>query len=926
MQNPFQHINDVLIYSGKEAQRMMGKQVNTEHLMLGILHSEDKRVNLILDHFGINADVLRSTLYDSQEMELEKASPEEIAQAKERKTLAYDRETSEVISEAIIEARLCGGQNAQVEPEHLLLALLKKSESAPAKLLITQGLTYEKLFNYINGINPEIQDKLQKLNQEVENYKRTKTSQEEEDHLQEEEDEEAEEDEYSEGYYDGDVYTNPNAKPINDIMENDMMDPDEEPIDFSDNSGNLGDNAGMGGSNAQQKPNIIGEGKKSTKSNTPTLDKYCFDLTKAAKEGKLDPVVGRDKEVNRVMEILSRRKKNNPVLIGEPGVGKSAIVEGLAQAIANGDQSSLFFNKKILSLDLTNLVAGTKYRGSFEERLKGVIKELEKNPDIIIFIDEIHTIIGAGAAEGTTDLSNSLKPALARGTIQCIGATTLNEYRKSIEKDGALERRFQKVIVDPTTPEQTLQILNNIKEKYEEHHNVSYTEEALKACVKLTERYVHDRYFPDKAIDVMDEAGAHVHISHAIVPSELVEAEKKRDQTIAKKQAAVASQNFEMAAALRDLQAKQEKDIEEIRLNWQHGDPSHRVPLDENEIAATLSRMLGIPASKMAESETQKLKKMADVLKQEVIAQDDAIDKVVKSIKRSRMGLKDPGHPMGVFMFLGPTGVGKTYLAKKLAEELFGSEDALFRIDMSEYADGFNTSRLIGSPPGYVGYDEGGQLTEKVRRKPYSIVLLDEIEKANKQVFNLLLQLLDEGRLTDGNGRLVDFRNTLIIMTSNAGTRQLKEFGRGVGFNAGGLSTDGPLVTEKDKEYAKSVVQKHLSKQFAPEFLNRIDEIITFDQLDLEAIKRIVGLELKSVAKRVENMGYHLQVTDKAKEFIATKGYDVQFGARPLKRAIQNYVEDGLCELLMDSDLEAGDTISVGKNPKKEELTFTRKG
>ena len=571
---------------------------------------------------------------------------------------------------------------------------------------------------------------------------------------------------------------------------------------------------------------------------------------------------------------------------------------------------------------MTGIVAGTKYRGQFEERIKGVIKELEKNPNIIVFIDEIHTLIGAGGAEGSMDAANIMKPALARGFIQCIGATTLNEYRKSIEKDGALERRFQKIIVEPTTAEETLEILHNIKEKYEEHHNVSYTDEALKACVKLADRYMHDRSFPDKAIDVMDEAGAHIHINSATVPDELIEAEKKLNATIAKKQAAVASQNFEMAATLRDYQTKQERDIEMMRKQWEHGDPNHRVILDETEIAKVVSNMTGIPVQQMAESENIRLRNMGKVLKEKVIAQDAAIDKVVKSIQRNRMGLKDPNHPIGVFMFLGPTGVGKTYLAKKLAEEMFGSADALFRIDMSEYAEGFNTSRLIGSPPGYVGYDEGGQLTEKVRRKPYSIVLLDEIEKANSQVFNLLLQVMDEGRLTDGNGRLIDFRNTIIIMTSNAGTRQLKEFGRGVGFNAGGIGSNGMPIDEKDKEYARSVIQKHLSKQFAPEFLNRLDEIITFDQLDLPAITSIVDLELKSLVKRIENLGYHFQMTDKAKEFVASKGYDVQFGARPLKRAIQNYVEDGLCELLMEGNLKPGSVISIGKNPKKDELTF----
>lgn len=943
MQNPFQHINDVLNYSGKEAYRMLGNQVNTEHLMLGILHCNNKQVNDIFEHFGINTDVLRSTLYDSQEQAIDKNSAEENTETEEGRALKYDKETSEVISEAIIEARLCEGKAALVQPEHLLLAILKKDKCDPAKLLITQGLTYKKLFDYINGINLDIDNKLYKLNQEVENYKRNQTDGDSEQEAVDEKPEtetapeqekfSAEDDfnlidlrdkkqlsesQLPENQEEADTSTLPDGAASPQDNQGDLLDPEEEPLDFSENQ-NSG-NGKQGGNNGKNARNVVGA--KPTKSNTPYLDKFSYDLTKAAKDGSLDPVVGRDKEITRLMEILGRRKKNNPVLIGEPGVGKSAIVEGLAQMIAKGDQSSLFFNKRVLSLDMTGIVAGTKYRGQFEERIKGIIKELERNPNIIVFIDEIHTLIGAGGAEGSMDAANIMKPALARGFIQCIGATTLNEYRKSIEKDGALERRFQKIIVEPTTAEETLEILHNIKEKYEEHHNVSYTDEALKACVKLADRYMHDRSFPDKAIDVMDEAGAHIHINSATVPDELIEAEKKLNATIAKKQAAVASQNFEMAATLRDYQTKQERDIEMMRKQWEHGDPNHRVTLDETEIAKVVSNMTGIPVQQMAESENVRLRNMGKTLKEKVIAQDAAIDKVVKSIQRNRMGLKDPNHPIGVFMFLGPTGVGKTYLAKKLAEELFGSADALFRIDMSEYAEGFNTSRLIGSPPGYVGYDEGGQLTEKVRRKPYSIVLLDEIEKANSQVFNLLLQVMDEGRLTDGNGRLIDFRNTIIIMTSNAGTRQLKEFGRGVGFNAGGIGSNGMPIDEKDKEYARSVIQKHLSKQFAPEFLNRLDEIITFDQLDLSAITSIVDLELKSLVKRIENLGYHFQMTDKAKEFVASKGYDVQFGARPLKRAIQNYVEDGLCELLMEGNLKSGSVISIGKNPKKDELTF----
>lgn len=654
---------------------------------------------------------------------------------------------------------------------------------------------------------------------------------------------------------------------------------------------------------------------------TPVLDNFSTDLTLAAREGKLDPVVGREKEILRVVEILCRRKKNNPILIGEPGVGKSAIVEGLAQLIAQRKTSPVLFNKRVVNLDMTSIVAGTKYRGQFEERIKALLKELEMNPNIIVFIDEIHTMIGAGSTPGTMDAANIMKPALARGVIQCIGATTLDEYRNSIEKDGALERRFQKVIVNPTDKEETLQILQNIKGRYEDHHHVIYTDDALKACVKLTDRYVTDRFFPDKAIDAMDEVGSKVHLQNADVPPAITDKEKEIEDMKEKKQAAVRAQNFELAAGYRDRQTELEKELTQLQEDWQKGDLANRQEITESEVAEVVSIMTGVPVQRMAEAEGERLRNMGGVLKSNVIAQDSAIDKMVKAIQRNRVGLKDPNHPIGAFMFLGPTGVGKTYLAKKLAEEMFGSSDALIRVDMSEYTESFNTSRLIGAPPGYVGYEEGGQLTEQVRRRPYSIVLLDEIEKAHGNVFNMLLQVLDEGRLTDGNGRLVDFRNTVIIMTSNAGTRQLKEFSRGVGFNAAG--TSGIAHNEKDKEYARSIIQKSLSKQFSPEFLNRLDEIITFDQLDLEAIKKIIDIELKSLYKRIEDLGYHVELSDKAKEFVATKGYDVQFGARPLKRAIQTYIEDGLCEKILSGELKEGNTINIEKSPEKEELIFT---
>ena len=688
--------------------------------------------------------------------------------------------------------------------------------------------------------------------------------------------------------------------------------PDEDEDEDEDDS-QLGRTPGMQG-NAGATVKTKG-GRK-----TPVLDNFSTDLTAAALAGKLDPVVGREKEILRVTEILCRRKKNNPILIGEPGVGKSAIVEGLAQLIANKRTSPVLFGKRLVSLDMTAIVAGTKYRGQFEERIRALLKELEQNPDIIVFIDEIHTLIGAGSTPGSMDAANIMKPALARGIIQCIGATTLDEYRNSIEKDGALERRFQKVLVEPTTAEETLQILHNIKDRYEQHHHVSYSDSALEACVKLTERYINDRFFPDKAIDALDEVGAHVHLQHAHVPDSVTEKEKEIDYVKLKKQTAVSNQNYELAASYRDRQVTLENELQKLNEQWASGDMGTRQPVTEKEVADVVSRMSGVPVQRMAEGDTQRLRNMADTLKHEVVAQDAAIDKMVKAIQRNRVGLRDPNHPIGVFMFLGPTGVGKTYLAKKLAEEMFGSADALIRIDMSEYTESFNVSRLIGAPPGYVGYEEGGQLTERVRRHPYSIVLLDEIEKAHGNVFNLLLQVLDEGRLTDGNGRLIDFRNTVIIMTSNAGTRQLKEFGNGIGFNAGTLN--GANLNEHDKQYARSIIQKALSKQFAPEFLNRLDEIITFDQLDLEAIKQIIDIELRGLYSRMENLGYHIQLSDKAKEFVASKGYDVQFGARPLKRAIQTYIEDGVCERILSGEIKEGDTISVDKNEEKEELSF----
>ena len=660
--------------------------------------------------------------------------------------------------------------------------------------------------------------------------------------------------------------------------------------------------------------------QQKTKSKTPVLDNFGTDLTQQALESKLDPCVGRTAEIQRVIEILGRRKKNNPILIGEPGVGKSAIVEGLAQMIASRHCSPMLFNKRLVTLDMTGVVAGTKYRGQFEERMKMLVKELEQNPDIIIFIDEIHTMIGAGATPGSMDAANILKPALARGTIQCIGATTLDEYRNSIEKDGALERRFQKVQVEPTTKEETLQILHNIKGRYEYHHHVTYTDEALEACVRLTDRYVSDRFMPDKAIDALDETGSRVHLQNASIPPEITEKEKEMQQVKEKKQQAVSNQNFELAASYRDRETMLSRELQELNKKWLDGEVDVRQEVTAEQVADVVSMMTGVPVQRMAQEEGIRLKGMAQELKSQVIAQDKAIEKMVRAIQRNRVGLKEPNHPIGVFMFLGPTGVGKTYLAKKLAEFMFGSADALIRIDMSEYTESFNVSRLIGAPPGYVGYEEGGQLTERVRRHPYSIVLLDEIEKAHGNVFNLLLQVLDEGRLTDGNGRFVDFRNTVIIMTSNAGTRQLKDFGRGVGFNSG--TSSALMLNEQDKEHARQIVQKALSKQFSPEFLNRLDEIITFDQLDLEAIKQIIDIELKGLYKRIEALGYSVELSEEARQFVAEKGYDVQFGARPLKRAIQNYIEDGISELIVNGDIKPGTTIHITKEDQQDELTF----
>lgn len=738
------------------------------------------------------------------------------------------------------------------DTEHLLLAILKDGNSVASTVLVDNGITYQDVYDVLTMKS-----------------------------------------------------ANPNAG-----MGFTEDDDEEEEVGPS-RSGQESGRGNMGSSSASAQT-----ATRRPANDTPVLDNFGTDITRAAAEGKLDPVVGREREIERLAQILSRRKKNNPVLIGEPGVGKSAIVEGLALRITQRKVSRILFDKRVIMLDMSSVVAGTKYRGQFEERIRSIINELQKNPNVILFIDEIHTIVGAGAAAGTMDAANMLKPALARGEIQCIGATTLDEYRKSIEKDGALERRFQKVIVEPTTAEETLQILKNIKEKYEDHHNVRYTDAALEACVKLSARYINDRNFPDKAIDALDEAGSRVHLTNISAPKEIEEQERLIENARLQKTEAVKAQNFELAAGYRDREKELTTQLEQMKADWEAQLKEQRQTVDEEEIASVVSMMSGVPVQRMAQAEGLKLAGMKEELQQKVIAQDVAIEKLVKAIVRSRVGLKDPNRPIGTFMFLGPTGVGKTHLAKQLARYMFGSDDALIRIDMSEYMEKYTVSRMIGAAPGYVGYEEGGQLTEKVRRKPYSIVLLDEIEKAHPDVFNILLQVLDEGRLTDNVGRTIDFKNTVIIMTSNIGTRQLKEFGRGVGFAAQNRTDD--------REYSRSVIQKALNKTFSPEFLNRLDEIITFDQLSLDAITRIVDIELKGLYERLEGIGYRLQVDDAAKKFLATKGYDVQFGARPLKRAIQNYLEDGLSELIVSGGVQPGETVSVTHEDGKDELTMQK--
>lgn len=840
-------LKEVLSQSHQEAIRHNNKIITPAHLLLALMSASDDRPFRLIE---------RASSSDTSAYELKQALDTRLFESSldsgddtpvTPADVSVSDVTSRILKLSALESRML--KSGMVLPEHLLLAIFHNSETQDSdfmKQFHKAGVNYQSLVRQLNESAPEA--------------------------------------------------ATPQASFADDEDEDDA---DDLPYD-SGNSTSAESSAGKTSSKQSS-------GRRNT-TDTPALDKFGYDMTRAAEENRLDPVVGRETEIERLAQVLSRRKKNNPVLIGEPGVGKSAIVEGLALRIVKRQVSRILFNKRVISLDMASLVAGTKYRGQFEERIKAVLNELSKNRDIILFIDEIHTIVGAGNAPGSMDAANMLKPALARGEIQCIGATTLDEYRNNIEKDGALERRFQKVMVEPTSAEETLTILRNIKDKYEEHHNVNFTDAALEACVNLTERYVSDRNFPDKAIDALDEAASRVHITNIAVPEEIEALENKVEELGRNKLAAAHAQDFERAAAFRDEETKLREDLRTATERWEKQLESKRETVDEDKVAEVVAMMTGVPVQRVAQAEGKRLMEMGDDLKKSIIGQDPAIDTLVKAIRRNRVGLKDPKKPIGTFLFLGPTGVGKTHLAKKLAEMLFDSADTLIRIDMSEYMEKFTVSRLVGAPPGYVGYEEGGQLTEKVRRHPYSIVLLDEIEKAHPDVFNLLLQVMDEGHLTDSLGRKIDFKNTVLIMTSNIGSRQLKDFGSGVGFNTPKAS---------DSEYSQSVIRKALNKAFSPEFLNRIDDIITFDSLDRDAIFKIIDIELAGFRQRLEQMGYTLNITEEAKNFIADKGYDAQYGARPLKRSIQKYLEDPLAELIIvePKGKDEQKTINVTLNP-----------
>jgi ATP-dependent Clp protease ATP-binding subunit ClpC len=824
-------VKDVISYSREEALRLGNDFIGVEHLLLGLIREGEGKAITILKEFNLDLMHVRKEI----ETGLVKS---QVTFQQPSANIPLVKQAEKVLKIMYLEAKVF--KSSLIGTEHLLLSILKSTESIACQTLNKYGILYENAMEELENIN------------------------------------------------------------------NDMLDtPRAEFPGSSSPSDEDGDNFGS----SSRKPT-------DSKSKTPVLDNFGRDLTKLAEAGKLDPIVGREKEIERVSQILSRRKKNNPILIGEPGVGKSAIAEGLALRIVQRKVSRILFNKRIVSLDLASLVAGTKYRGQFEERMKAVMAEIEKNPDVILFIDEIHTIIGAGGASGSLDASNMFKPALARGEMQAIGATTLDEYRQYIEKDGALERRFQKVLIEPTSVEETVQILNNIKEKYEEHHMVTFTPEAIDACVKLTDRYISDRHLPDKAIDAMDEVGSRVHITNINVPKEIIEIEAQLEELKEKKTEVIKAQHYEDAAKLRDSERILTEQLEVEKKKWEEESKSNRIQVSEDDVAQVVSMMCGIPVTRIAQKESNKLVTMSDDLNGKVIGQEEAVSKVVRAIQRNRAGLKDPNKPIGSFFFLGPTGVGKTQLAKVLSKYLFDSEDSLIRIDMSEYMEKFSISRLVGAPPGYVGYEEGGQLTEKVRRKPYSIILLDEIEKAHPDVFNLLLQVLDDGQLTDGLGRKVDFKNTILIMTSNIGARQLADFGTGVGF---GTKTK----LERSDEDGKAVIQSALKKAFSPEFLNRMDDMIMFKSLAREDIHKIIDLELAKLYGRINDLGYEIEMTETAKDFIVDKGYDEKFGARPLKRAIQKYIEDPLAEEIIKSNLTEGDKISMDIEKDSEILKVT---
>lgn len=852
-------VTEVLMYSAEEARRMCNPAVSPAHLLLGLLRDGENEATNLLQAIHVDLRMLREKVLQLAAQESTPAGNAATATDNQADEMSLDLVASQILKIAQLESRL--NHDSNTDTHHLLLAILKQNSNQASAALQALGITY-----------PRVQQELQLRNKGFSSPTHP---------------------------FDGTMPSRPN--PIKDDSDGEDED-DEDDILYSPR-------------NNARRPQMGKVSDKESDNDTPVLDNFSIDMTAAAAEGKLDPVIGRDKEIERLAQILSRRKKNNPILIGEPGVGKSAIVEGLAMRIVRRQVSRMLYDKRVVSLDMGAVVAGTKYRGQFEERIRSILNELRNNPDIILFIDEIHNIVGAGNAAGSMDAANLLKPALARGDIKCIGATTLNEYRNSIEKDGALERRFQKVLVEQTTVDETIQILSNIRERYEEHHNVTYTDEALSACAKLAERYITDRSFPDKAIDVMDEVGSRAHLSNIKISPEIEEKELQLSDITAQKDAAVKAQHFEEAADLRDVEKRIQDELNKLKNEWEEAQKEDRIVINEEQVAEVVSMMSGIPVQRIAQAEGIRLKGMKAELNKCVIAQQSAIDKLVRAIQRNRVGLKDPNHPIGTFIFLGPTGVGKTLLAKELARYMFGTTDALIRIDMSEYMEKFTVSRLIGAPPGYVGYEEGGQLTERVRRRPYSIVLLDEIEKAHPDVFNILLQVTDEGRLTDSYGRMVDFRNTIIIMTSNVGSRQLKDFGRGIGF-----STQSQI---SDKELSRSVIQKALNKTFSPEFINRIDEIVTFDPLDQEAIGQIVDIEVGRLIDRMAAIGTKVVVDENARTFLASKGYDPQFGARPLKRAVQNYLEDALSELLIEDTPAPDAVINVTAKPDSTELTLT---